>query len=86
MAEIDDIIFARTALQSGRAREIRDQAGLSRETMARELGCAATTLYKWETSDPRPRVRDNQMAARYGALLRRLEAQHTNEHTESELA
>jgi len=80
---IDDITFARQAVQSGRARKIREDAGVTRETVAHELGVATSTIYKWDTA--KPRLTDTN-AARYGALLRRLQGHTTQPDTESQPA
>lgn len=80
---IDDITFARQAVRTGRAREIRDEAHLTREAMAQALGVAVSTIYKWETTAPRL---TDQNAAKYGALLRQLQAQATQPDTESQPA
>jgi DNA-binding XRE family transcriptional regulator len=80
---IDDITFARQAVQSGRARKIREDAGVTRETVAHELGVAISTIYKWDTT--KPRLTDAN-AARYGALLRRLQGHTTRTDTESQPA
>lgn len=83
MTTIDDITFARQAVQTGRAREIRDEAHLTREAMAQALGVAVSTIYKWETTAPRL---TDKSAAKYGALLRHLHTQATQPDTESQPA
>lgn len=83
MTTIDDITFAREAVRTGRAREIRDEADLTREAMAHALGVAASTIYKWETTAPRL---NDKNAAKYGALLRHLQAAATQPDTESQPA
>lgn len=56
----------RRDLRSGRARTIRERAGLSQSELARTLGVHAVTVNGWECGRKTPRF---DMALRYGALL-----------------
>jgi len=69
-----DISYARQCLANGRARRIREQLKLTRNSIARELLVGVGTVYAWETGR---RVPTDRYAADYGALLRRLDAQIT---------
>lgn len=69
-SELRDLLHARQQATSGRARQVREAAGLSRAEMARELRVAEVTLRSWETGTRRP---TGDRGARWGALLRWLE-------------
>lgn len=70
---VEDVVRTRRALQrlvaSGRAREIRTEAGLSLHEVAAAVGVAAATVWRWEAGQRTPR---GAAAARYLALLRQL--------------
>lgn len=57
-------------------REARDQAGKSREKVARELGISAKTLERWEDPERRPGRIDRdillELARIYGVPVKRI--------------
>jgi transcriptional regulator with XRE-family HTH domain len=63
------LVTVRAAAQSGRTRQIRLAAGLSLRELADAVGVGASTLYRWETGDRRPR---GDAALRYAELLNEL--------------
>jgi transcriptional regulator with XRE-family HTH domain len=60
------LLAARELSQSGRARELRQRAGLSLYEMAAAVGVAAATIHRWEHGQRRPH---GEAALRYGAVL-----------------
>jgi len=67
--ELEDAVYARRLCGLGKARALRDAAGLSRADLARKVGCSESAVWAWETGDRAPRGR---AASAYGALLRQL--------------
>jgi len=67
--EIEDAVYARRLCDQGKARALRDAAGLSRADLARKVGCSESAVWAWEARDRAPRGR---AASAYGALLRQL--------------
>lgn len=59
----------RRLLADGTARRIREQAGLSRAEIARDLGVDESAIYRWEAGRRVPRA---AVAARYADLLAEL--------------
>jgi DNA-binding transcriptional regulator YiaG len=57
--------------QSGRARQIRETAGLSLREVAYAVDVSVSALFRWEAGDRRPR---GEAALRYADLLGDLEA------------
>lgn len=57
-------------LRSGRARTIREKAGLSQADVSRAVGAHPTTVCGWESGRRKPR---GTTAARYAELLWELE-------------
>jgi len=76
--DLDDALYALTLPPSER-RAIREKAGLSRDLVAANLLCSPQTVLKWEreASDGGHNPR-GPLAARYGALLRRLHKKTTS--------
>ena len=68
---IDDLIDLRHSLQNGRAREIRERAGISAPQLARKLDVAPSTVTRWETGVRMPRGAN---ARRYARILRQIAA------------
>lgn len=69
---VEDINELRGLMDTGRARKIREAAGLSRAALAVDLEVDALTIARWEGGVSTPR-RGN--ALRYLRLLRRIERQ-----------
>ncbi len=73
-AQLFDLLEVRSLAQSGRAREIRLQHGLSLAEIAGAIGTTASTIQRWENGLRKPY---GEIALRYGSLLdalaRRLE-------------
>lgn len=72
--EIDEalaLVQVRSDLRSGRARAIREAAGLSQAEIARPIGVERATVALWEQHRRIPR---GDAALRYAELLRRLAA------------
>jgi|RhiMetdeSRZDD1v2_1073273.scaffolds.fasta_scaffold20188_11 DNA-binding transcriptional regulator YiaG len=65
-SEVLAAVRARMLLDSGRAREIRKRAGVTREDVARAIGTSGSAVTHWESGIRRPRTK---LAARYGQLL-----------------
>jgi DNA-binding XRE family transcriptional regulator len=59
-------VRARTLLASGKARDIRERAGVSRDDASRAIGASGAAITHWESGLRRPRT---ELAARYGQLL-----------------
>jgi DNA-binding transcriptional regulator YiaG len=71
MTETTDLLELAGYIHSGRARRIRKTAGLSTESLARDLGVTAATVARWETGAVQPpRVH----ALAWLRLLRRIDA------------
>lgn len=66
---IDELLALRERLPApAERRAIRERLGLSRETVARELGVTQDALFKWEKGQTEPRAAN---LAAYVALLDR---------------
>jgi transcriptional regulator with XRE-family HTH domain len=52
---VRDLARIRRMQQTGEARRLREQAGVSLRTMARAVGVRASTLIRWEAGRVRPR-------------------------------
>jgi transcriptional regulator with XRE-family HTH domain len=52
---ISDLARIRRIQQTGEAKQLREQAGVSLRTMARAVGVRASTLIRWEAGRVRPR-------------------------------
>jgi len=65
-SEILRLTRVRSLVRTGAARTIRLSAGLSLRELAREVGCAAPTILRWERQDQVPR---GALALRYGEAL-----------------
>jgi transcriptional regulator with XRE-family HTH domain len=52
---ISDLARIRRMQQTGEAKQLREQAGISLRTMARAVGVRASTLIRWEAGQVRPR-------------------------------
>lgn len=65
------LAFVRNLAQSGKARRIRRDADLSIAEMARAVGVAGPTVYRWETAECRP---TGAAALHYHDILVELEA------------
>jgi DNA-binding transcriptional regulator YiaG len=61
-----ELVKVRGLARSGAARLIREGAGLSLGEVARAVGVAKTTVFRWERGDRRPR---GDKAIAYGQLL-----------------
>ncbi len=61
-----DLAQARRRWTPRLARKLRQEAGLSRQQLADELGVALSTIERWESGTRRPRA---ATAARYFELL-----------------
>ena len=66
---IDDLASLRGLIESGRARQLRENAGISESNMARELEVTQAALSRWETGQRTPQGAN---ARRYARALRRL--------------
>jgi DNA-binding XRE family transcriptional regulator len=64
--EILTAVRARTLLASGKARDIRERAGVTRDDAGRAIGASGAAITHWESGLRRPRT---ELAARYGRLL-----------------
>jgi transcriptional regulator with XRE-family HTH domain len=69
--DLDAITTARTWAATGVARQLRVGRRLTLREVAAAVGCAPSTVLRWERGERRPR---GAAAARYGAVLRRLAA------------
>jgi DNA-binding transcriptional regulator YiaG len=67
--ELEALATARAWAASGVARELRVGRRLTLREFAAAIGCAPSTVLRWERGERRPR---GACAIRYGALLRRL--------------
>jgi transcriptional regulator with XRE-family HTH domain len=52
---VRDLARIRRMQQTGEAKRLREQAGVSLRTMARAVGVRASTLIRWEAGRVRPR-------------------------------
>jgi DNA-binding transcriptional regulator YiaG len=71
LMNVDQVVWVRRLAKSGGARVIREAAGFSASSVARELGVTPSTVCRWERGERLPR---EQVAARWALLLRRLSA------------
>ncbi len=69
MADAVEIARIRELVRTGRAREIREGAHVSRAEVAADLGVHETTIQKWEAGLREP---SGRLALRFGRLLREL--------------
>jgi transcriptional regulator with XRE-family HTH domain len=65
-------IEGRTAARSGRGKQIRQAAGLSRAEVARLAGVSPAAVSRWESHDRTPR---GDTAAAYARALRKVKEQ-----------
>jgi DNA-binding transcriptional regulator YiaG len=65
MDRLEKVLTIRRLQDSGQARRIREQAGVSVALLARAVGVQEATVWRWETGRSRPQE---------GAALRWLEA------------
>lgn len=68
--ELEDLLFAREAVRSGRAASTRKAAGLSQREVADAVGVTGTAVSLWESGKRTPR---GAVGRAYGRLLRELE-------------
>jgi DNA-binding transcriptional regulator YiaG len=54
MSETSDLIELSRYIRTGRARSIRESAGIAAESIAADLGVSAATVRRWETGDVTP--------------------------------
>jgi len=66
ITELIQLTDVRSACTSGAARALRLSAGLSLGEVAREIGVAVPTVFRWERNERRPR---GEAGIRYGLLL-----------------
>ena len=71
---IASLLELREIITSGRARQIREAAGLPADALARQLEVTPATVTRWETGIRYPRGAN---ARRYARLLRRLAGPQT---------
>lgn len=72
--DYDDILFAIKCINtSGKARELRENAGISRYELARRVGTFPPYIQRWENDETRPSLRNLELLAAYGRELRRLQ-------------
>ena len=76
MSSMDDVLAVahlraqlRNDICSGRARQIREKAGLTQSEVARAIDVSQAAIAKWETGKRTP---TGNVAERYAALLYRL--------------
>ena len=67
---VELIAEARSAVQTGRGRKIREAASISQTEMAEGLGVSHTAVSLWEAGKRLPR---SGTAVRYALILRRLD-------------
>jgi transcriptional regulator with XRE-family HTH domain len=77
IADALSLAAIRELASSGRARERRQQAGLSLYDVAAAIGVAAPTVHRWERGHRRPH---GQAALRYAALMDALARRHDDPH------
>jgi transcriptional regulator with XRE-family HTH domain len=69
MDRLEAILTIRRLQDSGQARRIREQAGVSVALLARSIGVQEATVWRWETGRSRPR---EDAALRWLAALERM--------------
>jgi DNA-binding transcriptional regulator YiaG len=69
MSTIDELLDLADMLKSGRARQLRESAGISASNLARELQVTTGALTRWETGERTPQ---GVNARRYARALHRL--------------
>jgi transcriptional regulator with XRE-family HTH domain len=76
-SRVEALARVRQLAASGRAREIRIEAGVSLGEIAADVGCTPTCIWRWERADDNPNGRSPTGAAaiRYLRVLERLESQ-----------
>jgi transcriptional regulator with XRE-family HTH domain len=67
------LVAMRRDLASGRARELRERAGLTQRELARLLDVTPATISRWESGDRRP---TGTQAENYALLLQALRESH----------
>jgi DNA-binding transcriptional regulator YiaG len=67
---VELLMWLRQSMKDGRARKIRESAGLSYSEAAGPAGIEVSTLYRWEKGLHRPR---GAAAVEYARLLRYLQ-------------
>lgn len=67
---------ARKALVDGRARTVREEAGLTQAEVGRACGVTSQAVHRWESGGRQPR---GEFALRYARLLARLGLQPEKE-------
>jgi DNA-binding transcriptional regulator YiaG len=70
MTDLVKLSSVRAKAEAGTARSIRVAAGLSLREVADELGVGASTVFRWEKGERRPR---GNAALRYADLLEALQ-------------
>ena len=68
---IDDLLDLPALLETGRARQLRERAGLSAVAMARQLDVSPSAVTRWEQGIRLPKGAN---ARKYARLLHRLAA------------
>lgn len=68
-SEVDRVLELQEWIQTGRAREIRVELGISQRMAAREIGVHESALLHWEDGTRRPH---NRNAVQYHKFLERL--------------
>jgi transcriptional regulator with XRE-family HTH domain len=68
---VDQVVWVRRLAKQGSARIIREAAGFSASSVARELKVSPSTVCRWEKGERLPR---DEVAERWARLLRRLSA------------
>ena len=58
MTDVDRLAILRQLTTSGEALKLRERAGLTTGEIAREIGVATSTIYRWETNARRPNSSD----------------------------
>jgi DNA-binding transcriptional regulator YiaG len=69
MERLEAMLTIRRLQDSGQARRIREQAGVSVALLARSIGVQEATVWRWETGRSRPR---EDAALRWLAALERM--------------
>ena len=67
--ELRKIAWVRGLTESGAARSIRKGARISLPEMARTVGCAVSTLWRWEAGERTPQ---GKLALKYARVLESL--------------
>ena len=68
---VNDLVDLVDLIKSGRARQLRESAGISASNLARDLEVTTGAVIRWETGERTPRGAN---ARRYARALRRLAA------------